>query len=394
MGPMTMDAIAKDAIESITLSVFEAERITARFQLVEEVRAGVGRWEREGYGAATGQIHVLHVRTASGIEGICTVGDARYTTMARDDLEQLRVLAVGENPFDRQRLDAKLRAATRGMFTRPGWFGAFDNCLWDIAGKAAGLPVWALIGRAREACPAYYNIRGGRGAEARALAVEDARHAVAEGFPAVKDHFRDTPEANMDLFRAVREAVGQGIAAMHDAAQANYTYDEALRVGRTLEELRYAWFEEPLPDAGQASLGRLCRALDVPIVAPETLMHDRDLSAQWLISGAADVLRANARHGTTAALALAHLAELHGTTIEFNGPGGLFGLVHAHLVCAVRNTRYYEYFPGGSRDEAGIAIGLQNPPVPVGGRIAPPDAPGWGAAWDMDRFRKARVAEW
>ncbi len=233
----------------------------------------------------------------------------------------------------------------------------------------------------------------GRG-KRRALAVEDARRAVAEGFPAVKDHFRDTDEANIALFRAVREAAGPTVEIMHDAALANYTYDEALRVGRALEGLRYAWFEEPLPDAGQASLQRLCRALDIPIVAPETLMHDQDLSAQWLILGAADVLRANARHGTTAAQKLAHLAELHGTTIEFNGPGGLFGLVHAHLVCAVRNTRYYEYFPGGSRDEAGKEIGLQNPPLPVGGHIAPPEAPGWGAAWDMGYFRKVRVAEW
>lgn len=383
-----------DTIESITLSVFEAARVTTRIQLHEEVRAGTGRWERQSEGAAKGQLHVLHVRTAGGLEGICTVGDARYTTMSRDDLEQLRILAVGENPFDRQRLDAKLRAATRGMFTRPGWFGAFDNCLWDIAGKAAGLPVWALIGRARAACPAYYNIRGGRGEGARALAVEDAQRAVAEGYPAVKDHFCDAAEANIALFGAVREAVGPAIEVMHDAAVANYTYDEALRVGRALEDLRYAWFEEPLPDAGLQSLRRLCRALDVPVVAPETLMHDQDLSAQWLIAGAADVLRANARHGTTAALKLAHLAELHGTTIEFNGPGGLFGLVHAHLACAVRNTRYYEYFPGGSRDEAGKEIGLQNPPLPVNGHIAPPDAPGWGAAWDTDCFRKVRVAEW
>jgi L-alanine-DL-glutamate epimerase-like enolase superfamily enzyme len=90
---------------------------------------------------------------------------------------------------------------------------------------------------------------------------------------------------------------------------------------------------------------------------------------------------------------LAHLAELHGTRIEFNGPGGLFGLVHAHLVCAVRNTSYYEYFPCGTRDALGKEIGLLNPPVPVAGHIAPPQAPGWGAEWDWDWFRKRRVAE-
>ena len=94
-----------------------------------------------------------------------------------------------------------------------------------------------------------------------------------------------------------------------------------------------------------------------------------------------------------ARLKLAHLAELHGANVELNGPGGLFGLVHAHLVCALRNTSYYEYFPGGSRDEAGAEIGLLNPALPQAGTIAPPDAPGWGAEWDWTYFRKVRVAE-
>jgi L-alanine-DL-glutamate epimerase-like enolase superfamily enzyme len=195
------------------------------------------------------------------------------------------------------------------------------------------------------------------------------------------------------LFRAVREAVGPEIGVLHDAALAGYSYQDALRVGRALEELNYGWFEEPLPDARQAQLVRLCQALDVPVLAPETMMGDVDLSAQWLISGATDHLRANARHGTTSLLKLAHLAELHGAHVELNGPGGLYGLVHAHLACAIRNTSYYEKFQGSSRDEAGLEIGLLNPPLPQAGHIAPPDAPGWGAEWDWAYFEKVKVAE-
>ncbi len=96
--------------------------------------------DKAGAGKSAEQIHVLHVKTDEGVEGVCTVGDARYTTMRPEDLEQLRLLAIDEDPFDRERLAQKLHKATRGMFTRPGWFGAFDNCLWDIAGKVAGCP--------------------------------------------------------------------------------------------------------------------------------------------------------------------------------------------------------------------------------------------------------------
>lgn len=376
-------------IEEIKISVFEMPSNTASFDMVEEVRGAHRRWIPKSRNRSNAHVHILHVRTDENVEGICTVGDARYTTMRQADLEQLRTLTLGEDPFDRERLNAKLRAATRGMFTVSGWFGAFDNCLWDIAGKAADQPVYRLIGRARPSAPAYYNF-GGSTVEA---AAEDVQKAIGLGFPAIKDHFHSTAGENIEWFETIRRAVGPGVDILHDAAGCRYSFAEALHVGRSLEELDFGWFEEPLADRDQTGLHRLCQALTIPVLAPESMMNDRDLSALWLISGTTDLLRANARHGTTPLLKLAHLAELHGTTVELNGPGGLFGLVHAHLVCAITNTSYYEYFPGGTRDEVGKEIGLLNPPVPRNGHIVPPSAPGWGAEWDWNYFNKNRIAE-
>ena len=374
-------------IRAIAISVFELPANTGRFRMEQAGQGARKRWTRRGTGPSTEHVHVLHVKTDEGVEGVCTVGDARYSTMRAEDLAQLRLLTIGEDPFDRERLVQKLHRATRGMFTRPGWFGAFDNCLWDIIGKVAGLPVCALIGRARRDCPAYYNFKSG----SKDDAVADAKKAVARGFVAVKDHFSGTADENIACFRAVRDAVGADVDILHDAAGCDYGLRDAIRVGNVLEALQFGWFEEPLPDRDQKNLQRLCAALNIPILAPETLMHDVDLSAQWLISGATDALRANARVGTTGILKLAHLAEMHGATIELNGPGGLFGLVHAHLACALSNTSYYEFFPGGSRDVRGREIGLQNPPLPEDGFIAPPSQPGWGAEWDWEFFRKTRI---
>lgn len=374
-------------ITQITLTVLHLPGNTSLFSLEE---AGVGverRWMPRSQGSADDHIHLLRVQTDAGIEGICTVGDARYTQLRRAELEELRLLCLGENPFDRERLAEKLTAATRGMFSKPGWWGSFDNCLWDIAGKAAGLPVYALLGRARKRAPAYYNNRG----DDLERMLEDTQHAVEMGFPGVKDHFRRSARENILWQQAMREAVGPEIALFHDAALADYSYADALRVGRALEELDFHWLEEPLPDARQGELQQLTGALDIPILACETLMHDIDLSARWLISGATDLLRANARHGTTNILKLAHLAEMQGTTIELNGPGGLFGLVHAHLCVSLKNSSYYEYFPGGSRDKIGQEIGLLNPPLPERGFIRPPDTPGWGAQWDWDQLARRTV---
>ena len=208
----------------------------------------------------------------------------------------------------------------------------------------------------------------------------------------MKDHFVQEPGDNIEWFRAVRHAVGPDVDLMHDPV-GMYTFGEAVRIGRALEECDFRWLEEPMNDVRQNELQNLCDTLDIPILNPESLTNAIDLSAQWLISGATDLLRVSARHGSTSVLKLAHLAELHGTNVEMHGAGGLFGLVHTHLNCAIANTSYYEFFPGGIRDEIGKEIGMTNPPLPADGYVTPPQTPGWGAEWDWDYFRKKTVAE-
>ena len=374
-------------ITDVKISVFEWPTAHTPFDMVETSRVGPPKWSINPTGPIPGFCHILHVLTDDGIEGVCTVGDGRYMTMTNETLEQLRVLVLHSDPLNRELLFQKLRYATRQMFVPRGWFGAFDNCLWDIAGKAADLPVYVLMGKAREQAPAYYNISG------RSVhdAVEDSIRAVSQGFPALKDHLLQEPRTNIAWFKEIRKAVGHGVGLMHDPVGL-YTYDEAVFVGRALEELHFTWLEEPLLDVRQNGLQVLCDVLKIPVLNPESMTTDIDLSAQWLISGATDKLRASARIGATAILKLAHLAQLHGTTLEMHSAGGLFGLLHTHLTCAVQNTSYYEFFPGGIRDAVGREIGMTNPPIPTDGHVKPPCGPGWGAEWDWDYFNKKKIA--
>jgi len=385
-------------ITNIRLTVLETDQAMRQFELITLPGMHRERWlhapdssELKGSNSATRKKHefVLHVDTDEGITGHCTATSEGVASITETDVEQLRGLVLGENPLYREHLYQKLHQGTRWVYRVPGWFGAFDNCLWDIAGKAAELPVWALIGRVRDSAPAYLNIRGTTIEEA----TNHAQESVANGFTAVKDHFYHPFGQNIEWLSAVRDAVGPDIELMHDPV-AVYNFEEALKVGRVLEDLDYRWFEEPMPERSQNQLVELAANLDIPIMANETLMFDVDISAQWLISGATDLLRFNARTGTTAGLKLAHMAELYGANIEFNGNGGLWGLVHAHLICSVQNTTFYEYFPGGWHDEFGKTLGMMNPTVPVNGRISPPDAPGWGAEWDWDLFKKRTVEVW
>ena len=375
-------------ITDLQISVFELPTNTPYFDLKKQQRGDRHIWRSQPVASRPDQIHILQVRTDEGIEGICTVGDARYTTMRAIDLEHLRHLTIGQDPLDRTELNDKLATATRHVFTMPSWYGAFDNCLWDIAGKAHGQPVYKLIGKVRARAPAYYNYRSGGSLED---ALNDIQRALDLGFPAIKDHLSHEVATNIKWFEAVRAECGDNIDIMHDAAGARYDLNDALRIGETLHQLNYRWFEEPIPDRHFNQLRHLCTELDVPVMAGETLMHEPEICEVWLEQGACDILRANARNGTTATLNLASHAAERNTNIELNGPGGLFGLVHAHLACAIQNTTYYEYFPGGTRDEIGKEVGLINPPIPKNGHVTPPDGPGWGAEWDTQYFESQRI---
>jgi L-alanine-DL-glutamate epimerase-like enolase superfamily enzyme len=111
-----------------------------------------GRPPSAGSGASGRKAYqlLMHVTTDEGVEGICTALNDGASHLDRHDLEQLKLLVIGADPFDRELLYQKLNQGTRWLYRAPGWFGTFDNCLWDIAGKVAGLPVYALLGRARE----------------------------------------------------------------------------------------------------------------------------------------------------------------------------------------------------------------------------------------------------
>jgi L-alanine-DL-glutamate epimerase-like enolase superfamily enzyme len=119
------------------------------------------------------------------------------------------------------------------------------------------------------------------------------------------------------------------------------------------------------------------------------LMNDVNICAQWVLAGATDLVRVNARSGTTALLKLAHFAELYGTTVELNGPGGLGGHLHAQLGCAIANTQLFEHFARFA--PLAREYGIVNPPEVVDGYLTPSTLPGWGAEIDWAFVKRHTV---
>ena len=327
----------------------------------------------------------LEVHTDEGISGRCT------TSMSPAQVELLRAQVAGADPLHREHLFQKLLKGTRWVYQPPGWFGDFDNCLWDIAGKKANLPVYALIGRVRERFPVY--LTSGDATPAEYLRHIEVGHTF--GVNAYKFHSYKGGKADIPIFHMVRREVGPDYALITDPV-CSYDLREAIEVGHVMEELGFVWLEEPFHEQKMNLYQQLCRELSMPVMANEMLMHDIGISAQWLIQGATDRLRANARNGTTQVLKMAHFAELYNANIEMNGQGGLFGLLHAHLGCCIDNTDYYEYFymtADGNRTQ-GETWGMLNGSVIEDGHLAPPDGPGWGAVWDEKKYESMVVGRY
>jgi L-alanine-DL-glutamate epimerase-like enolase superfamily enzyme len=373
-------------ITSIEISVFELPMYPATTPIVPYGSPESPRWKPAFPEGGNVPVQVIRVFTDEGIDGTCTVGDWRYTEMGWRELAQLRELAIGEDPLDRDRLHSKLSAA--GRFFSSGWFGGFDNCLWDIAGKAAGVPVATLLGGAREKVQAYYNTAGSTADEL----LRDCELGIEAGFTVLKDHLAFSYEENIRVFDLFRSHVGPEIGLMHDAALANYDFKEALAVGNALQQSDFIWFEEPINDRDHQNNITLCDQLDIPIAGAETLMHEPDLGKLWLKTGAVDILRVNARHGTTPLVQTAEYAAKLGANVEPNSYGPLFGLVHAHTNCGVENIAWFENAPPSNGAEMGEEIGLMNPIRPTNGWVTYPQSPGWGAEWDWKRFEQKRIA--
>ncbi|HEV8632994.1 MAG TPA: enolase C-terminal domain-like protein [Chloroflexota bacterium] len=343
-----------------------------------------------------GPEHELYLRvvTDEGVEGVCTANvtpsHASHPRLTPQLLDVLREQVIGDDPLRREELYQKLHRGTRWVYQTPGWFGAFDNCLWDIAGKVAGLPVCRLLGQVRDRIPAYHTGGDGDGEPATYLKLfEEVR--ARWGITAYKFHNYRGARQNVGLFRELRRQIGDDFGLINDPV-CSYSLREAIEVGRVMEELGFVWLEEPFREQELRAYQELCAALTIPVMATEMLMHDVDLCAQWLIAGATDLIRVNARNGTTAAMKLAHFAELHGTTVELNAGGGLGNHLHVQLQCAIANTQYFEHF--AHHAERTMEAGIANPVEVVDGHLSPSMSPGWGAEIDWDYVRTRTVQEY
>ena len=319
-------------------------------------------------------VGLLRILTDSEVEGWC-LGVSE--DIARKIQSTYRETLINQDAINRERLWQALVEKDRYHYLPQTVRGFVDVALWDLAGKATNLPVYRMLGGFRDRIPAYKS--GGNPPEVEGF-VNDALQAKEEGFWGYKDHCKRGVAGMIAVAGAVREAVGEDFYLMHDAVQ-QYTYTEAIRVGRALEARDYYWFEEPLRDFDLMGLKRLSDALDIPIAAAEYLPGTLYSTSQLLALQTVDIVRASVpwRGGITDMVKIAHLAESFGVNCEITSVGAMWGFVHAHVLGAIRNCDFFEGWKVGSQGGEPL---IRNPLMLENGDLPVPQGPGLGIELD------------
>lgn len=206
-------------------------------------------------------------------------------------VEDFAPMLIGEDPARIEHLYQKMY---RQSFFRPGVIGmsavsGIEQALWDIAGKAAGKPVYQLLGGAvRDKVRMYTHLGGGDmravyetqlGADARAM-VDLALEVVAKGYGAVKVLITPPTESLNGiaayrlaerLMGALRDALGEGIDIMVDCHGRHFPAN-AIEFCRVLAPYRPYFIEEPVPPENVDAMAEVRRASPVPIATGERLV--------------------------------------------------------------------------------------------------------------------------
>ncbi|MGB2711128.1 MAG: mandelate racemase/muconate lactonizing enzyme family protein [Conexibacter sp.] len=335
------------------------------------------------------QAALVEIETDEGLSGIgsCSFGSLSVDLFSvRTIVEHgFAPMLIGRDPGPIARLwdEAYYGIVTRTLGHRGmgvAIWSAIDTALWDIKGKAAGLPVHALLGGPTVDRVLTYasSIYWSEPAQAAAT----ARAWVDEGFGAVKLKIGVDVERDMASLAAIRAEVGPKVDIMVDANQC-YTVPVAIRVGRELDRLGVLFFEEPLPIDDVDGHARLARVIDTPLATGENHYTRWDF-LPFVQQQALGYLQPDASRsgGLTEAKRIADLAAAHHLLAAPHTFSDAWTVIsNAHLVAATTNAPILEL----DRTYNPLMTELVNEPVrPQDGCLPLPTAPGIGLTLNRD----------
>jgi galactonate dehydratase len=345
----------------------------------------------------------IKVETNQGIHGIgeaysCGPDEATIATV-----QDFKRWLVGQDPRNIEHLWAMMHHFTRfpGGLVVNAAISGIEHALWDITGKAAGLPVYRLLGgKCRDKVRVYQSARG----DDPKRVAEHARALVQKyGYTAVKmsPHM---PNGNSRPSNQVSRVAGQRIAAVRDAlgpdvdigvdAHAKlFEVSRAIRLAQVIEPYAPMWLEEPIRPENVAAMAKLAGHVNIPLASGEcnyTKYEFRDiLTAQALDIVQPDVCLCG---GLLEMKKIAAMAEAHYVVVAPHNPmGPLATAVNVHFAACTPNFLILEYHPD---DEAPRKDLLKEPLMVKDGYLTVPEKPGFGVELNEAAFRHYPPRPW
>jgi L-alanine-DL-glutamate epimerase-like enolase superfamily enzyme len=289
----------------------------------------------------------------------------------------------GRNPLDIDKIESDIDHRINGNACAKA---AVDIALYDLAGKALGVPVYTLLGGlSRQKAPIALELGLTRPEDMPRMTTR----LLEMGAKAIKVHVGTSPQEDIRVIKSMKDAVGDSAAIRADA-NGHYTTAEAIEVIRKTEKCELEYFEQPVAKSNIDGLKRMKQRLETPIAVDEGVWTPQDALA-ICSANAADVINIKITRvgGLHKAMKIAHIAEAAymkchvGCELEF----GIAMAAKAHLALSLGNTP--SAAAGEFTEIATLRDNIVREPIAIKqGFIEPSNKPGLGVQLDQDKMKK------
>ena len=317
----------------------------------------------------------VKIHTDTGIYG---VGEASgWPRVVETAIRDLTPLLIGEDPRQIEKLWHKMLAAMMGHgmtgIVGAGALSGIEIALWDIKGKALGVPVWELLGgKMRDRVRIYTH----------AHTTERARVLVEEGYTAIKT---GGVSNCVETVAAIRGEVGPDVDLMVDVHGPPWlTTRDAIALGQALEAFDLLFYEDPVAPENIEAIARVAGAVDLPIAAGErhaTMWGARELIEREIV----DVIQPDTGRagGLSQMKKIAAMAEAHYITMapHDGSLGPVAEMAAVHLMATLPNFLILEHLADDVPQRYEVMTGH---PVIEESHMVVPEAPGLGVDIDEE----------
>ena len=326
----------------------------------------------------------IKIHTSEGIYGMGEVAHYHAVTGETQSICQaaaidLGKLLIGNNPLD---ISGNLNTMSQYLKFNTAVKAGFDMALYDIAGKVADLPVYALLGGSSRALITDRTI----GIDTPQVMAKKALELTKNGFTALKIKLGESLETDVARIQTIRESIGPGIKIRVDANQ-GWDFPTAITALKRMEPYNLEYCEQPLAVWDHENMRRLRECSITPIAADESIFDDKD-AYKMAANGCCDILNIKLAKsgGIHTAIKIDNIAQSAGLPcmIGCMAETRLGLTAAAHMASAHPNIKYLDLDGHFLLSIDPVEGGM----VCQGENIAVPESPGLGADINPEFFKK------